>query len=80
MHGGDRYQGNFLTIFASHVFLSMTTARWGTGSAAQVELAETVPSPSPDRGDHAHGLQVSIGVVIDMKNCVDWSISPFPLL
>ena len=67
MHGGDRYQGNFLIIFASHVFLSMTTARWGTGSAAQVELA----------GDHAHGLQVSIGVVIDMKNCVDWSISPF---
>ena len=55
----------------------MAAARWGTGSAAQLELAETVPSSSPDRGDHAHGLQVSIGVVIDRKQRVDWSVSPF---
>jgi hypothetical protein len=26
MHGDDRYQGNFLTIFASHFFLSMAAA------------------------------------------------------
>lgn len=45
-------------------------------AAREVELAETLPSPSPD-WDHALGLQVSIGVVIEKKERVDWSVSPF---